>query len=98
MRVAQMRMWQCMKGKSDWRECTATRDAMDACLEAGEQQRFVLDTHCNRWKRQYQSCVIEAKTENTKEDLCAAQMVRLSECVRDTLARQPRTPGVSGQR
>ena len=98
MRVAQMRMWQCMKGKSDWRECVATRDAMDACLEAGEQQRFLLDSHCNRWKRQYQSCVIEAKTVDTTEDLCAAQLARVSDCVRETLARQNRAPGAGGQR
>ena len=53
---------QCLEKKKDWRQCGAAREAMDKCVEEGEQQRFFIDSQCSRWKRQYQSCLLESKT------------------------------------
>uniref|UniRef100_A0A7S2DK89 Uncharacterized protein n=1 Tax=Haptolina brevifila TaxID=156173 RepID=A0A7S2DK89_9EUKA len=57
-----------------WRRCKATRDAMDACVEPAERQRFFIDVQCKRAKRWFQSCLIEARSD------CAEEVARLHEC------------------
>ena len=60
-----------------------TRDAMDACVEAGEKRRFLLNAQCSRFKRLYQSCLIEAA------DDCAKELHQLHDCVQQALAKPP---------
>ena len=75
---------QCLEKKKDWRQCGAAREAMDKCVEEGEQQRFFIDSQCSRWKRQYQSCLLESKTMPAPEDFCSPHLDKLSECIRLT--------------
>ena len=79
---------QCLESGKEWKLCNAARDAMDACIEAGEQERFFLDAQCSRWKRQYQSCLLDVKTLPEPEKLCRPQLDKLGECVRDARARR----------
>ena len=73
----------CLKDSPDWRRCADARDAMDACLEAGERRRFTLDAQCNRWKRGYQACLLEEADAITASDsACRLQLERLGDCVR----------------
>ena len=50
-------------------------------IEAGEKRRFVLDAQCNRFKRQYQACLLELDAGETAQIACAKQLSRLNECV-----------------
>jgi hypothetical protein len=59
---------------------------MDSCVEVGEQKRFFLDSRCSRWKRQFQSCLVEAQTRQVPDDFCNGTVARLSSCVREACA------------
>lgn len=79
-------MWfsQCMKTPGDTvKRCATTRDAMDACVESGERRRFLLDNQCNRWKRQFQACMLEYGADN-----CGDKLSRLGACVQESLAAE----------
>ena len=67
---------------------------MDECVEAGEKQRFYLDAQCSRWKRQYQSCLLESKLvpSSGAAEFCAQQLARLTDCVRVACVRRPQQP------
>lgn len=67
--------------RKDWRKCDKTRDAMDACVEEGERRRFVLDKHCSRAKRIYQTCLLEYVPEGTDEVACSSKLASLRHCV-----------------
>ena len=79
---------QCLKTKNDWRLCTETRDVMDACVEAGEQRRFFLDDQCNRFKRQFQSCVLEYTKRGDADEVCSAHLAKLRACVQTACAER----------
>ena len=55
---------QCLSQHGHWSKCQASRDALDACVEVGEKARFRLETQCRRWKRLFQSCLLQGTSDD----------------------------------
>ena len=68
--------------KRHWSECVQMQVAMDACIDASEQIRFRGDTACRRWRRLYQSCILESASPSEcdralrKFHTCVVEAVR----------------------
>uniref|UniRef100_A0A7S0L2K6 IMS import disulfide relay-system CHCH-CHCH-like Cx9C domain-containing protein n=1 Tax=Coccolithus braarudii TaxID=221442 RepID=A0A7S0L2K6_9EUKA len=75
---------QCIARTGEWRECTATQEAKDACIEHGERRRFELERQCRRWKRLYQSCLLIGLGAD-----CTKQLESFRSCVGDALQQLP---------
>ena len=61
-----------------WRECVQMQQAMDACVDASEQVRFRGDIECRRWRRLYQSCILESSGSPSE---CDRALRKFHSCV-----------------
>ena len=68
---------QCKGRAADWSACDRTREAMDACIEPAERKRFRGDNACRRWRRLYQSCILESQAPTD----CDGRLQRFHKCV-----------------
>ena len=68
---------QCKGRAADWSACDQKREAMDACIEPAERRRFRSDNECRRWRRLYQSCILESQSPTE----CDGRLQRFHKCV-----------------
>jgi len=75
VRPVESRLLQCVQDHG-WQRCTATREAMDACVESAERRKFFVESECRRWRRRHQTCLLQHGAD------CQVQLSTLLACVR----------------